>query len=287
MMKRIKFAAGVLAIALAAVGIHLALTSEHALVTHPKGIIAFSELELIKTNIFLMLIVIVPTFILLFVTAWRYRSKNTKAKYEPEQTFGFLRELTLWGVPSVVIVVMAFITWDKTHELDPRKPILSEAKTLTIQVVAINWKWLFIYPEQGIATVNYVQFPEKTPIRLTLSADDSPMNSFWLPELTGQIYAMSGMVTTLHMMADGIGVYPGRAAEINGEGLADMTFTAKSSSLADFEAWVAHVKQSPLRLTNPVYAELVKRSQNNPVALYSYVEKDLFDRVVMKYKHPG
>ena len=182
---------------------------------------------------------------------------------------------------------MAFVTWNAAHELDPYKPIENGKTPLTIQVVAIDWKWLFIYPEQGIATVNFVEFPAQTPIRFELSADGSPMNSFWIPELSGQIYSMAGMATVIHMMADGPGVYPGRAAEINGKGLADMTFTAKSVWQSDFDDWVALVKRSPLKLTGPVYNELVKPSLNHPIQLYSDVESDLFNKIVMKYMHPG
>lgn len=286
-MKRIKFAIGMLALIAAALAIFFVLGSDSALVTHPKGIIARSELDLIKTNIFLMLLVVVPTFILLFVTIWKYRAKSSKAKYEPEHSSGVFGEVVLWIIPAVVIAVMTVITWKATHELDPYKPLKSEVAPLTIQVVALDWKWLFIYPEQGIASVNFVQFPENTPIHFELSADGSPMNSFWIPQLSGQIYCMTGMTTPLHIMADEPGEYSGRAAEINGKGFADMTFVAKSSTRSDFNHWVASVKRSHLRLTDPVYSELTKSSQSNPVALYSYVEEGLFKKIVMKYMHPN
>jgi len=285
-VKRIKFVIGILAILSLALAIFFVLRSDSALLTHPKGIIAHSELNLIATNILLMLIVVVPTLILLFAAAWKYRVKNSKAKYEPEATHGVFGELILWIIPSVVVAVMAVITWNATHKLDPYKPLRGEVEPLTIQVVALDWKWLFIYPEQGIATVNFVQFPARTPIRLALSADGSPMNSFWIPQLSGQIYSMTGMTTTLHIMADAPGVYTGRAAEMNGKGFADMTFVAKSTSQSDFDDWVAWAKQSPLQLTDRIYNEFAKPSQNNPIALYSYVEKDLFNKIVMKYMHP-
>ncbi len=282
-MRRIKFFIIFLAIFAAVAAIVFVLTRENALVTHPKGMIARSELDLIHTNIFLMLIVIVPTFLFLFYTVWRYRVKNAKAKYDPEHSHGVWGTVILWVVPSIVIAVMSVITWRAAHELDPYRPIESEAPPLTIQVVALDWKWLFIYPEQGIATVNFVQYPERTPIHFELAADGTPMNSFWLPQMSGQIYAMTGMVTQLHIMADGPGVYTGRAAEINGKGYADMTFIAKSTSLADFDAWVADVRESPLHLTLPVYDELAKDSQNHPITLYSHVRDDLFMHIVMKY----
>lgn len=280
-MKKVKGIIGILSIIGAGLAIYFVLGSEHSLVIHPKGTIARSELDLIITNTFLMLIVIIPTFILLLVVAWKYRSNNLKQEYDPEKTYGLFTEITLWVIPSIIVVIMAVITWKATHKLDPYRPLESEIKPVTIQVVALDWKWLFIYPEQGIATVNFVQFPGGTPIHFALSADASPMNSFWIPQLSGQIYCMAGMITPLHIMADGVGEYSGRAAEINGQGYAGMTFVAKSTSQADFEAWITDVKKTSLRLNDPVYKELVKPSENHPITLYSHVEKDLFNKIVM------
>ncbi len=281
-----KLVLGILAILCAGIAIFFVLKSENALIANPKGLIAHKELSLIKTNILLMLVVAVPTFILLFWVAWKYRDKSTKVEHEPEHSSGVFSEVMMWLIPTAVIAVMSIITWYAAHDLDPYQPIKSEVKPLKIQVVAIDWKWLFIYPDQGIATVNFVQFPDQTPIHFELAADGSPMNSFWIPQLSGQIYSMTGMITPLHIMADGPGEYAGRAAEINGEGFADMTFVAKSTSQEDFDAWVNGVTQSPLRLDHIRYEQLLKPSKNNPVALYSSVEQDLFHHIVMKYMHP-
>lgn len=285
-LQKIKFAIGILALFSMALAIFFVLRSQGALVTHPKGIIAQSELHLINTVILLMLIIVVPTFILLFAIAWKYRAKNSKAKYEPETKPRAFKEVILWIIPSIIIAIMAPITWKFTHELDPYRPLDSKMEPLRVQVVALDWKWLFIYPEQGIATVNFFQFPAGTPIHLLLAADGSPMNSFWLPELSGQIYAMTGMITQLHMMADEPGIYVGRAAEINGKGFADMTFVAKATTRSDFDDWMEEVKQSPLRLDLSAYTELAKPSEKHPIALYSYAEKNLFSEIVMKYMHP-
>lgn len=285
-MKWFKLALGLLGVVVGVLAIIFVLGSEYALVAHPEGIIAQSELDLIILNYLLMLIVVVPTFITLFIIVWKYRSQNShRAKYEPERPSKPYQEMLLWIFPSIIIAVMAYHTWYATHKLDPFKPLESSVKPLNIQVVALDWKWLFIYPEQGIASVNYFQIPERTPIHLELSSDGTPMNGFWLPQLSGQIYAMSGMVTQLHIMADGPGEYRGRAAEINGEGLADMTFLAKSTSQEDFEAWVSKVKQSPLKLDESVYNDLLKRSIKNPITLYSHVEENLFNKIVMKYMY--
>jgi cytochrome o ubiquinol oxidase subunit 2 len=285
-MRRIKLIIAILAIFSTALAIFFVLGSDRALLTHPKGVIARGELHLITMNYLLMLIVILPTFIFLFIIAWKYRVKNSKAKYDPDVSYGSLGELVLWVIPAAVIAVMAVITWKATHKLDPYRPLAKEVEALRIQVVALDWKWLFIYPEQGIATVNFVQFPEKIPIHFQLSADGSPMNSFWIPQLSGQIYAMTGMTTSLHIMADAPDIYAGRAAEINGRGFSDMTFVVKSTSQSDFDDWVSIVKQSPLQLTNSIYNEFTQPSVNNPITFYSYVEKDLFNKIVMKYMHP-
>jgi cytochrome o ubiquinol oxidase subunit II len=283
-MGKIKFVLGLLAFVAFALGIYFVLSSKEALLAHPKGLIARSELSLIVTHIFLMLAIIVPTMILLFVVAWKYRAKQGKESLQ--STRSPVSQWVLWLVPLIVLIPMAAIIWEATHKLDPYRPIESAVKPLKIQVVALDWKWLFLYPEQGIATLNVVQFPEKTPIHFELCADGSPMNAFWIPELGGQIYAMTGMATSLHLMADEPGIYSGRASEINGKGLADMTFVAKAMPSADFDAWVTSVKQSSLQLTQEVYQTLSVRAINTSVLLYSSIEDEFFRKIVEKYSIP-
>lgn len=277
---------GILALFIALLGIYFVLSSEHALVVHPKGIIAQRELEVIHVNLFLMALVIVPTFVSLYLVVWKYRSQNKKAPYEPEKKGNRTAEILLWLIPIPCIAAMIFWTWDMTHKLDPYVPIESEKSPLQIQVMTLDWKWLFIYPEQGIATLNFVQFPEQRPVHFSLAADGSPMNSFWIPQLSGQVYSMTGMITQLHIMATEIGEFAGKAVEINGEGYAGMTFVAKATSEADFATWVVQVKNSPLHLTQETYNDLLAPSVDHPVAFYSHVEKGLFEKMVMKYMHP-
>jgi len=281
-----KFLIGMLAVVIAVIGISIVLASENALVVHPRGVIAHSILELIITNIILMLIIIVPTYILLFTVVWKYCIKNEDAKFDPDHTFGPAGVLLMWGLPSIIVAVMSVITWNATHQLNPYKPIESTIKPLTVQVVAMDWKWLFIYPELGIATLNYLHIPDQTPIHFRLTADGSPMNSFWIPQLSGQIYSMTGMSTQLFLMAAGPGEYVGKAVEINGEGYADMTFPVKSSSSKDFEDWISQVKKSSVHLTNDAYQELVKPSVNKSTILFSDVEKDLYHKIIHKYMYP-
>lgn len=287
-MRKAKYIGAAIVLMAAAIAIFFTLKSEKVLVFQPKGTIAQQELNLIITNSILMLIVILPTFIVLLIVAWKYRENNPKeTRHDNDQKGVVLRQAFFWIIPSVIVVVMAGITWDKTHKLDPFKPLDSEEDPFEIQVVALDWKWLFLYPEQGIATVNFVQFPERTPVHFSLSADGSPMNSFWIPQMSGQIYTMTGMVTSLYIMADGPGEYSGKAVEINGKGYATMTFTAKSSNKSEFNEWVAQVKQSQFKLTESAYNELLKPSENNPITYYSSYEDGLFEKIVMKYLHPS
>lgn len=260
--------------------IFFVFTGENVQVFQPKGLIAKQELHLILVNLTLMHIILIPTLICLLVVVWKYRASNSKAKYDPEKKYGKMNQVILWLLPTVIVTIMAIHTWKETHRLDPYQRIGSTEKEFLIQVVALDWKWLFIYPEQKIAAVNFVQFPEKRPIRFELTADGSPMNSFWIPQLSGQIYCMTGMVTPLHVVADGVGVYPGRAAEINGEGYAKMTFIATSTTQADFNEWVDKVKESPMQLNHKVYSQLLKPSIDHPIQFYSQVEKNLFETIV-------
>ena len=254
-------------------------------VLEPKGMIGEKEQELIVTASLLMLIVVVPVFILTVAFAWKYRETNKKAQHAPDWEHNYIAEYCWWGVPIVIIVILAIVTWKSSHELNPFKPIESDKKALEIQVVALDWKWLFIYPEQGIATVNYVQFPENTPISFEITSD-APMNSFWIPQLGGQIYAMPAMRSKLHLIANEPGIFRGVSANISGKGFAGMKFSAVSSSEADFEQWVQTVKQSPKHLNWESYNLLVKPSEYHPVEYYMLMQTDLFDKILMKYMSP-
>ena len=254
-------------------------------VLNPKGEIGEKERDLLVLATVLMLIVVIPVFLLTFGIAWKYRAENKKSKYTPDWDHSFLAECVWWGVPLAIIVILGVYTWKGCHELDPFKPIDSGKKELRIQVVALQWKWLFIYPEQKIATVNYFQFPEQTPIHFEITSD-APMNSFWIPELGGQIYAMSGMRSELYLIANEAGKFRGSSANISGKGFASMTFTAEAASAQDFEQWVQTVQGSPTRLGPDEYSRLVQPSEYNPAAFYVLSEEELFDRIMMKYMMP-
>lgn len=250
-------------------------------VLSPEGMIASKERSLIFFATALSLVVVIPVFILLFSFVWKYREDNTSASYTPDWSHNSALELVWWAIPLVLIIILSVVTWQSSHQLDPYRTISSTTPPMTIQVVALQWKWLFIYPDQNIATVNYFRIPENTPINFEITSD-APMNSFWLPQLGGQVYAMSGMITHLHLVADKTGMYHGSSANISGSGFASMKFVAQSSSNDDFNAWVSSVKQAPNALTFNVYNSLVKPS-TTPVTNYSSTAIDLYDTIVMKY----
>lgn len=255
-------------------------------ILNPQGLIAQKQRNLIVLTSVMSLFIIIPVFFMAFYFAWKYREGNDEGvKYQPDWDHSVVAETIWWAVPTIMILILAGITWKSSHDLDPFRSISSKTPELTIQVVALDWKWLFIYPDQQIASVNYVQFPQKTPVRFEITSD-APMNSFWIPRLGGQIYAMTGMSTHLNLMASNTGSYRGSSANISGRGFAGMHFIAKSTSQADFENWVNSAKSASDVLSADQYGRLAQPSVNNPIKLYSGVDKHLYDTIVMKYMTP-
>ncbi len=285
MSKKTKLAIFILVLLVAALVVSLYIFGVNPDVLVPKGMIAMKERNLLIIATCLMLIVVIPVLFLTFYFAWKYRASNTKAEYAPDWDHHSIAEYIWWGVPCAIIAVLAALTWIRTSELDPFRPIEGSAKPVRIQVVALQWKWLFIYPEYNIASVNVFHIPEKTPIHFEITAD-APMNSFWLPALSGQVFAMPAMRTQLHIIADKIGVFRGSSANISGRGFSGMTFIAKSTSEDEFSQWVQTVQQSSKHLGQDEYDDLAKPSSYDPESFYSLQEKDLFDRIVMKYMMP-
>lgn len=256
----------------------------HIDILNPKGLIAQKEYNLLVFTTLLGFVVVIPVFIIAIFIAWRYRESNN-ATYTPNVSENRLAETIWWTIPIVLMVILSVVTWTSTHELDPHKPLVSNTKPIKVQVIALDWKWLFIYPEQNIATVNLVQFPNNTPVNFEITAD-APMNSFWIPQLGGQIYAMAGMTTKLHLNATENGDYKGASANISGEGFSGMKFTARATSRADFETWVANVKKVPHHLTTAEYTHLATPSKNSAVAFYATTADGLYDTILMKYMMP-
>jgi cytochrome o ubiquinol oxidase subunit II len=254
-------------------------------VLQPAGTIAYQQYVLILVSVGLGVFVVLPVFILLFTIAWKYREGNTNAKYDPDLHGNLGLELLWWGIPALIIIVLAIITAISTHALDPYRPLQSDKEPVKVQVVALEWKWLFIYPDQGIATVNYMNIPEDTPVNLTITAD-APMNSFWVPALAGQVYAMTGMSTKLHLMADQPGTYNGSSANLSGDGFANMRFKVNSLSQDDFNAWIQQSMNSDDWLTPASYEELEKPSKAVPEKTYGLIQGNIYDEVILKYMGP-
>lgn len=254
-------------------------------VLEPKGVVGQKERGLMLLAGFFAVFVVLPVFAMTALIVWKYRASNTKAKYSPEFAHSRVAESIWWLIPGVIILFLSVVTWRSSHELDPFKPLNTSAKPMTIQVVALDWKWLFVYPKEHIASVNFVQFPAHTPVTFQITAD-APMNSFWIPQLGGQIYAMPGMSTALHLMADTQGSYAGSSANISGEGFAGMRFTAKASSEGDFNAWVHAAQNSSNRLNFSSYEALAQPSKDNPSAYYTLDDNNLYNQIVEKYMTP-
>jgi len=262
-------------------GLHHTLT-----VLSTKGQVGDRERHLIIIATLLMLIVVIPVYFLTFFIAWKYRSSNKQARYEPDQDGNRALEITWWAIPGIIILILSVITWNSSHSLDPFRSLSSQGKPLKVQVIALPWKWLFIYPDQNVASVNFLQIPTDRDIDFSITSD-APMNSFWIPQLGGQIYAMAGMDTHLHLAANTPGDYQGVSANISGKGFAGMHFIARAGSQADFNSWVGDKRAESKPLDQPTYDQLAEPSENDPVSFYNSVEPSLYDKVLLKYTVPN
>lgn len=253
-------------------------------VFEPAGWVALQQKKLLLFALALSLVVVVPVFFLLFWFGWKYREGNAKAVYQPEWDKNNRLEILWWGVPVVIIIILSVITWKTSHELDPYQKIVSANKTIRVEVVALQWKWLFIYPDLNIATVNELAMPVNHPVSFRLSAD-APMSGFWVPQLGSQIYSMNGMATQVNLVANKTGTFKGYNTNINGEGYAHMTFDTKSLPEPDFERWVNNAHKSSNVLTMQSLESLIKPSYVDAPVYYHLQDDTIFDAIVMKYMH--
>ncbi len=264
-------------------------------VLSPAGEVARRQGDLVMISTALMLLIILPVMALTIIFAWRYRAANREATYEPEWSHSTGLELVIWAAPLVIIICLGALTWAGTHLLDPYRamargtagqPVAEADRPIEVNVVALDWKWLFILPEYGIASVNELATPVGRPIRFRISAT-SVMNSFYIPALAGQIYAMPGMETKLHAVLDQPGDYQGFSANYSGAGFSGMRFRFRGLSEADFQGWVAEVRRSGESLDRPGFLALARPSENAPVRHFSAVDPSLFDAVVNMCVEPG
>jgi cytochrome o ubiquinol oxidase subunit 2 len=248
-------------------------------VLDPSGPIATAERLLLVNSTAIMLVVVVPVILATLGFAWWYRASNPRARRSLELAYEGRIEFVTWSIPALIVILLGGVSWIGSHQLDPRAPIPASAPPLRVDVVALDWKWLFIYPDQGIATVNRLVVPTGTPLQFRLTSA-TVMNSFFVPQLGSQIYAMSGMATHLNLLADRPGEYPGISANFSGDGFADMRFTAKAVSSGDFENWVRGVHSAGASLDETSYVALAKPSKAVAPSAYGSVEPRLFDRIL-------
>jgi cytochrome o ubiquinol oxidase subunit II len=260
------------------------LSGCNLVVMDPKGPVGMQEKDLIILAIALMLIPVIPVILMTIGFAWQYRASNKTAKYDPDFEHSNRIEAVVWAIPCLIILALGAVTWVSTHELDPRAKIeahetATRSKPIEIEVVSLDWKWLFIYPEYGIASVNEMALPVGTPVHFRITSA-TVMNSFFIPQLGSQIYAMSGMETKLNLRADHAGSYDGISANYSGFGFAAMKFKANAMSEADFEAWVAHARTSPSALDMVAYNALAKPGMTGKPVFYAKTDGELFHHIL-------
>ncbi len=254
-------------------------------VLNPAGVIAEQQSQIIWGAIVFAIIVGSTLIGSFFFVIFRYK-EDKRREYRPDWVAGRMLQLLGWGVPLVAITVISTVLWSTAHALDPYRPISSTRPQITIQVVALRWKWLFLYPNDHLATINELEIPAGTPVALQLTAD-APMNSFWIPRLSGQVYAMTGMVTQLHIEADRPGTYAGSPAEMSGDGFAGMVFTVKAVSANEYAAWRVGAAHSAKSLNYTSYTDLARPSSYVAPAEYRLTDANLFQEIVMQFMAPG
>ncbi|MFL5257479.1 MAG: ubiquinol oxidase subunit II [Rhodopila sp.] len=247
-------------------------------VLNPQGPVAAANREILFNSLGIMLVIVVPTIIAAVVFAWWFRESNTRARYRPGFAYSGRIELIVWSIPVLVILFLGGVIWIGSHELDPAVPLQSQNKPLNVQVVSLDWKWLFIYPDQGIGAVNELVVPAGVPVHFTLTSA-TVMNAFFVPQLGSMIYTMNGMVTQLNLQADHPGEYYGESAMFSGDGFPHMHFTVRAVPSDAFDAWVGSTRGTGPSLDQASYSNL--QSQKSPVSPFTYraVDPHLFEMI--------
>ncbi len=241
----------------------------------PQGPVASGQRIILFDALGIMLAIVVPTLVGAVAVAWWFRASNPRAKYRPEFTFSGRIEILVWSIPTLVITFLGGLIWVGSHELDPAKPLVSDKKALEVEVVSLDWKWLFLYPGSHVASINEVVVPAGTPVHFSLTSA-SVMNTFWAPQLAGMIYTMNGMVQQLNLSADKPGNYLGRSGHFSGDGFSDMQFTVRAVPQADYEAWIKAAQADGPTLDRAAYEALERPSMANKPSTYRNVDPELF-----------
>jgi cytochrome o ubiquinol oxidase subunit 2 len=248
-------------------------------VLDPRGPIASAERQILFNSLGIMLAIVIPTILATLGVAYWFRASNPRARYLPDFNYSGRLEVLVWSIPIMTVLLVGGVAWVGSHDLDPRKPISSTAKPITVQVVSLDWKWLFIYPEQGVASVNQLTIPVGTPVSFELTSS-GVMNSFFVPQLGSQIYTMAGMATRVQLQADHPGKYRGLSAQFSGDGFADMRFTVDAVPSGNFAQWVDAARSAGPVLDAQAYEELVKPSQAVAPFTYRAVGPRLFTSIL-------
>jgi cytochrome o ubiquinol oxidase subunit II len=254
-------------------------------VLDPKGPISLAERQIMFNATGIMLAIVIPVMIATLGVAFWFRASNERATYQPDFQYSGRIELLVWSIPLMTVLLVGTVAWISSYDLDPPKPIASSVKPIKVQVVSLDWKWLFVYPEQGVASVNRLIIPAGTPVSLELTSS-GVMNSFFVPQLAGQIYTMAGMVTHLNLQADHPGTYRGMSANFSGEGFADMYFYVEAVPPDKFEQWVDSAHSEGPILDAQAYADLVKPSKAVTPFTYKSVAPGLFASILSAAMQP-
>lgn len=249
---------------------------------NPVGPISAHEKTLILVAFWIMLAVAIPVFVMTFYFAWRYRASNKKAPYLPNWDFSWKIDIVIWALPIIIVIALGVISWQTTHSLAPYRPLASDKKPINVDVVSLDWKWLFIYPDQHIASVNKLVLPVGHPVHFRLTSA-TVMTSFSIPRMGSQIYAMAGMRTQLNLLADKVGTYYGHNMQFSGRGYSDMNFTVQVQQPNEYQSWVQRVSKLHKKLDQKVLTNLEKPSVNDDVTYYSSVSEDMFQSIINKF----
>jgi cytochrome o ubiquinol oxidase subunit 2 len=255
-------------------------------VLSPAGPIGEAERTILLDALTIMLAIVVPTLLAILAFAWWFRASNTHARHLPTWAYSGRIELIVWSIPALVVFFLGGVAWIGAHELDPARPLESSVKPLEVQVVSLDWKWLFIYPEQGVGSINRLVIPAGVPVHFRITSA-SVFNVFFVPRLGSEIYSMYGMTTELHLQADGPGIYKGLSAHFSGDGFSDMSFEVQAVTPEQFSAWTSTVGGSGPVLDNAAYRGLLTQSQRVKPYTYRAVQRGLFDDIVMQKLPPG
>jgi cytochrome o ubiquinol oxidase subunit 2 len=264
----------------------LALSACKTGILEPQGPIGAAEKSILIDSIAIMLAIVAPTILAIFAFAWWFRASNTKARYLPEWEYSGRIELVVWAIPALVVMLLGGVAWIGAHDLDPAKPIASSQPPLEIQAVSLDWKWLFLYPDQKLATVNTLTIPVGVPVHFSLTSS-SVMNAFFIPQLGSMIYTMNGMTTRLNLQADTAGVFHGMSSHYSGDGFSDMNFKVHSVSPAEFSDWVKTASKATATLDASSYTELAKQSLKVAPATYRLDDANLFQSIATQMLPAG